>query len=96
MRYREFYKQPEGADFFDSIKQTFSSLAGAITDNASVAFASMGTAPPGVDRVVMAMTETPQGQYLIDPDDVSIVQKVNSGQRKSDSKCYLVCAKLLC
>ena len=76
VRYREFYKQPEGAGVFDSIKQAFSSMAGAITDNASVAFAPMGTPPPGAKRVVMAMTETPNGQYLIDPDDVSIVQKV--------------------
>lgn len=91
VRYREFWKQPEGSGIIDSIKQTLSSMQGAMTDNASVAFAAMGTPPLGTKRVVLAMTETPNGHYLISPDDVNIVQKVSRSAISCSESAVLGC-----
>jgi hypothetical protein len=86
--YREFATPPETDGFVGEVQNLLSQLFGLMTrnpqftDNASVSLAAVDAAAArsgssgSNGRLVLAMSETPAANYLINPDDLSTVEQV--------------------
>lgn len=87
--YREFATAPETDGFIGQMKALASQLFGLMTgnptytDNASVNLAAVaaaaarsGSSAGSSGKLLLAMSETPAANYLINPDDLSTVEKV--------------------
>jgi hypothetical protein len=88
--FREFATPAETSGFFGEVRNLISQLAGLMsgnpkyTDNASVSLAavdaaaarsgSSGSSSGG--KLLLAMSETPAANYLVNPDDLSTVEQV--------------------
>lgn len=86
--YREFATPPETDGFVGEVQNLLSQLFGLMTrnpkftDNAAVSLAAVDVAAArsgssgSNGRLVLAMSETPAANYLINPDDLSTVEQV--------------------
>lgn len=91
--YREFATPPETDGFWGEVQNLLSQLFGLMTrnpkftDNASVSLAAVDAAAArsggsgSNGRLVLAMSETPAANYLINPDDLSTVEQVRCAAR---------------
>jgi hypothetical protein len=87
--FREFATAPETSGFLGQLQAVASQLFGLITgnptytDNASVNLAAVaaaaarsGSSGSSDGKLLLAMSETPAANYLINPDDLSTVEQV--------------------